>query len=447
MNATHIMSSNTLSISELNQRIATLLERNVPLLWVQGEISNLKQYPSGHWYFSLKDENAQVRAVMFRQKAALLKWQPREGDAVQAYVGVGLYAARGDFQLTVESMRPAGLGTLYERFIKLKEDLAEQGLFDAKHKKTLPNFARAIGIITSPQAAALRDVAHTVARRAPHIQLYIYPTLVQGELAARQIADAIALANQNPDLDTLLIIRGGGSLEDLWAFNEPEVAHAIFNSRLPTISGVGHETDTTIADFVADVRAATPTAAAELISSPTHADWHDTLSNQARSLHRAITDKITQVEQHLDRLTAQLLTPAQRLNQQAMHLQHLALRLQNSMSTQVQNNQRRYEYLAQTSQRLRPALPLYTQALSHKQVQLHQTYSRLLNTHTQSLENRVQLLNQLNPENVLNRGFAYVQTQNGDIVYNANALRAGDVMTIQLARGRVIGTVNHTETE
>ena len=441
------MSSNTLSISELNQRIATLLERNVPLLWVQGEISNLKQYPSGHWYFSLKDENAQVRAVMFRQKAALLKWQPREGDAVQAYVGVGLYAARGDFQLTVESMRPAGLGTLYERFIKLKEDLAEQGLFDAKHKKTLPNFARAIGIITSPQAAALRDVAHTVARRAPHIQLYIYPTLVQGELAAGQIADAIALANQNPDLDALLIIRGGGSLEDLWAFNEPEVAHAIFNSRLPTISGVGHETDTTIADFVADVRAATPTAAAELISSPTHADWHDTLSNQARTLHRAITDKITQVEQHLDRLTTQLLTPAQRLNQQVMHLQHLALRLQNSMSTQVQNNQRRYEYLAQTSQRLRPALPLYTQALSHKQVQLHQTYSRLLNTHTQSLENRVQLLNQLNPENVLNRGFAYVQTQNGDIVYNANALRAGDVMTIQLARGRVIGTVNHTETE
>ena len=441
------MSSNTLSISELNQRIATLLERNVPLLWVQGEISNLKQYPSGHWYFSLKDENAQVRAVMFRQKAALLKWQPREGDAVQAYVGVGLYAARGDFQLTVESMRPAGLGTLYERFIKLKEDLAEQGLFDAEHKKSLPAFARTIGIITSPQAAALRDVAHTVARRAPHIQLYIYPTLVQGELAAGQIADAIALANQNPDLDALLIIRGGGSLEDLWAFNEPEVAHAIFNSRLPTISGVGHETDTTIADFVADVRAATPTAAAELISSPTHADWHDTLSNQARSLHRAITDKITQVEQHLDRLTAQLLTPAQRLNQQAMHLQHLALRLQNSMSTQVQNNQRRYEYLAQTSQRLRPALPLYTQALSHKQVQLHQTYSLLLNTHTQSLENRVQLLNQLNPENVLNRGFAYVQTQNGDIVYNANALRAGDVMTIQLARGRVIGTVNHTETE
>ena len=441
------MSSNALSISELNQRIATLLERNVPLLWVQGEISNLKQYPSGHWYFSLKDENAQVRAVMFRQKAALLKWQPREGDAVQAYVSVGLYAARGDFQLTVESMRPAGLGTLYERFIKLKEELAQQGLFDAEHKKPLPAFTQTIGIITSPQAAALRDVAHTLARRAPHVQLYLYPTLVQGELAAGQIAEAIALANQNPDLDALLIIRGGGSLEDLWAFNEPEVAHAIFNSRLPTISGVGHETDTTIADFVADVRAATPTAAAELISSPTHADWHDTLSNQSRTLYRAMTHKIAQAEQGLDRLTAQLLTPAQRLHQQTTHLHHLALRLQNSMTTQFENQKRRYEYATQATQRLRPALNVHKQTLLHKQVQLHQTYTRLLHVRAQSLDNKAQLLNQLNPENVLNRGFAYVQTQNGDIVYNANALRAGDGITIRLARGRVIGTVNHTETE
>ena len=165
------MSQNTISISELNQRIATLLERNVPLLWVQGEISNFKQYPSGHWYFSLKDENAQVRAVMFRNKAALLKWQPREGDAVQAYVSASLYPARGEFQLTVESMRPAGMGTLYERFIKLKEDLAQQGLFEAAHKVALPTFVRKIGIVTSPKAAALRDVAHTLARRAPHIEL------------------------------------------------------------------------------------------------------------------------------------------------------------------------------------------------------------------------------------------------------------------------------------
>ena len=441
------MSLNTLSISELNQRIATLLERNVPLLWVRGEISNLKQYPSGHWYFSLKDENAQARAVMFRQKAALLKWQPREGDAVQAYVSVGLYAARGDFQLTVESMRPAGLGTLYERFIKLKEDLAQQGLFDSKHKKVLPTFVRKIGIVTSPQAAALRDVAHTLARRAPHIQLHIYPTLVQGELAAGQIARAIALANQSPDLEALLIIRGGGSLEDLWAFNEPEVAHAIFNSRLPIISGVGHETDTTIADFVADVRAATPTAAAELISSPTHDDWHEILSNQLRTLQRNMAHTLAQAEQSLDRATAQLLTPAQRLYQQSTHLQHLTQRLQNNMATQFENHKRRHEYAAQGFQRTRPTLSLQTQTLRHQQGQLRQAHQRLLQTYAHSIGNAAQHLNQLNPENVLNRGFAYVQTQNGDIVYNASALRAGDGIAIRLARGRVIGTVNHTETE
>ena len=441
------MSPNALSISELNQRIATLLERSVPLLWVQGEISNLKQYPSGHWYFSLKDENAQVRAVMFRQKAALLKWQPREGDAVQAYVNASLYPARGEFQLTVESMRPAGLGTLYERFIKLKEDLAQQGLFAAEHKKSLPTFARKIGIVTSPQAAALRDVAHTLARRAPQIELLVYPTLVQGELAAGQIARAIALANQNSDLDALLIIRGGGSLEDLWAFNEPEVAHAIFNSRLPTISGVGHETDSTIADFVADVRAATPTAAAELISSPTHADWHEILSNQLRTLQRNMTHTLAQAEQSLDRAIAQLLTPAQRLNQQATHLQHLTQRLQNSMTTQFEKHKRRHEYAAQGFQRTRPPLNLHAQTLLHKQVQLRQAHARLLNMSMQSIGNAAQHLNQLNPENVLNRGFAYVQTQNGDIVYNASALRAGDCIAIRLARGRVIGTVNHTETE
>ena len=441
------MSQNTISISELNQRIATLLERNVPLLWVQGEISNLKQYPSGHWYFSLKDENAQVRAVMFRNKAALLKWQPREGDAVQAYVSASLYPARGEFQLTVESMRPAGMGTLYERFIKLKEDLAQQGLFEAAHKVALPTFVRKIGIVTSPKAAALRDVAHTLARRAPHIELYLYPSLVQGEQAAGQIARAIALANHNPDLDALLIIRGGGSLEDLWAFNEPEVAHAIFNSRLPTISGVGHETDSTIADFVADVRAATPTAAAELISSPTQADWHETLSAMTRTLQRTMAHSITRAEQGLDRATAQLLTPAQRLTQQSAHLHNIALRLDNSMATLLKHHTQRSNYTTERFQRARPALNLHAQALQQQHALLRQAHGRLLNSHTQRIDNAAQHLSQLNPENVLNRGFAYVQTQNGDIVYNANTLHAGDGITIQLARGRVIGTVNHTETE
>jgi exodeoxyribonuclease VII large subunit len=408
------MSPNTLSISELNQRIATLLERNVPLLWVQGEISNLKQYPSGHWYFSLKDENAQARAVMFRQKAALLKWQPREGDAVQAYVSVGLYAARGDFQLTVESMRPAGLGTLYERFIKLKEDLAQQGLFDSKHKKALPTFVRKIGIVTSPQAAALRDVAHTLARRAPHIQLHIYPTLVQGELAAGQIARAIALANQSPDLEALLIIRGGGSLEDLWAFNEPEVAHAIFNSRLPIISGVGHETDTTIADFVADVRAATPTAAAEL-AAPVQAEELALLAARQQALALGVERSLQTRGQRLDTLALRLGQPARTLLGQGQRLDELGRRLRQALSHAHERHQAAPRQLAQ---RLRRAVAT---RLQQQPLRLAATQERL---------------QALDPHRVLQRGYAWVESADGRPVVSSQALRQGQAVRAVWADGR-----------
>ena len=441
------MAEQYLSITELNQRIAALLERNVPLLWVQGEISNLTRAASGHWYFSLKDEKAQVRAVMFRQKINLLNWQPREGDAVQAYVSAGLYTPRGDFQLTVETLRPAGLGTLYERFLKLKAQLEREGLFDPNTKQGLPYFVRKIGVVTSPQAAALRDVAHTLARRAPHIEIFLYPTLVQGESAAPQIARAIALANQNKELDALLIIRGGGSLEDLWAFNEPEVAHAIFKSRLPTISGVGHETDTTIADFVADQRAATPTAAAELISSPSHADWQAELSASLRALQRAMRHAQTQAEQRLDRATFGLLTPAQQLTHKQLHVRQLWTQLQHSFSRQLTQAEQRWQYTARNWQRAQPDIPHHAGALAHRQQLLQQAMQRLLQQREQRSRHAAQSLQQLNPHNVLQRGFAYVQTQTGRIVYNADTLQSGDGITIQLARGRVVGTVNHTETE
>ena len=419
----------------------------MPLLWVQGEISNLTRAASGHWYFSLKDEKAQVRAVMFRNKVNLLNWQPREGDAVQAQVVGGLYAARGDIQLTVESLRPAGLGTLYERFLRLKDQLQREGLFDAALKKELPTFIRKVAVVTSPQAAALRDVAHTLARRAPHTELFLYPTLVQGEKAAGQIAQAIAKANQNHDLDTLLIIRGGGSLEDLWAFNEPEVAHAIFKSRLPTISGVGHETDTTIADFVADIRAATPTAAAELVSSPSADDWQTELAQMNAVLSRTMRQTQQRAEQRLDRAMVSLLTPAQQLTQKQAQLQQLWLRSTHAMNQQFQSAKQHYQYSALQWQRMWPKLSQQFNTLQNTQMHLQQAMQRQLKTLTQNSSQAAQRLNALNPENVLERGFAYVQTQNGRIVYNANSLQTGDGITIQLARGRVIGTVNHTETE
>ncbi|AXF85474.1 Exodeoxyribonuclease 7 large subunit [Ephemeroptericola cinctiostellae] len=437
------MTTQYLSITELNQRVSALLERQIPLLWVQGEISNLTRAASGHWYFSLKDDRAQVRAVMFRHKNALLSWQPREGDAVQAQVLTGLYAARGDFQLTVETMRPAGLGTLYERFIKLKDELARKGWFDVEYKQDMPNFVRRIGIITSPQAAALRDVVHTLARRSPHIEVFLYPTPVQGDAAPMQIAAAIQKANQNKSLDALLIVRGGGSLEDLWAFNETIVAQAIHESHLPTISGVGHETDTTIADFVADIRAATPTAAAELISSPSQSDHLSNISHSFEQLQRDLMRQLAQQAQRLDRLTLQLLTPTQRIAQQKQLIQNHLTRLQHALNIRRAQQQHRLERSTQNLNNHRPNLSTPRNKLNRLTEHLQRGITHNLQQHSQNLSRHTSSLTQLNPDNVLARGFAYVQTQDGHIINDAACLQAGDGIDIQFHKGHAVATVGH----
>ncbi|MGA0844823.1 MAG: exodeoxyribonuclease VII large subunit, partial [Arenicellales bacterium] len=261
-----------MTVSQLNQTVGRLLERSFPLTWVAGELSNVTRAASGHWYFTLKDAGAQVRAVMFRGRAQYVDFSPREGDKVEVRATVGLYAARGDFQLNVENMRRAGVGNLYEAFLRLKSKLAAEGLFDQERKRALPVFPRTIGVVTSPQAAALRDILTALRRRVPHIQIVLYPTAVQGDGSAEKIAAAIQAASDRSECDLLLVCRGGGSLEDLWSFNDERVARAIFYCAVPVISGVGHETDVTIADFVADLRAPTPTAAAELAATP-WADW------------------------------------------------------------------------------------------------------------------------------------------------------------------------------
>ncbi|MFZ3285973.1 MAG: exodeoxyribonuclease VII large subunit, partial [Telluria sp.] len=266
-----------LTVSALNAQVARLLERSFPLTWIGGEISNFTRAGSGHWYFTLKDDAAQVRAVMFRGRAQFAGFIPREGDKVEVRALVTLYGARGDYQINVEAIRRAGVGALYEAFLRLKEKLAARGLFDQERKRALPLFARAIGIVTSPQAAALRDILSALRRRAPHVRVVLYPTQVQGQLAAEKIAQAINTASRRAEVDVLLVCRGGGSIEDLWCFNEEVVAHAIAACRMPVVAGVGHETDFTIADFSADLRAATPTAAAELAATP-HADWMASLA-------------------------------------------------------------------------------------------------------------------------------------------------------------------------
>lgn len=342
-----------LSVSQLNQAVGRLLERSFALTWIAGEISNFTRAASGHWYFTLKDDSAQVRAVMFRGRAQYVDFNPREGDRIEVRATVGLYAARGDFQLNVEVMRKAGVGNLYEAFLRLKAKLDAEGLFDAGRKRELPRFPRSVGIVTSPQAAALRDIITAFRRRAPHLNLIVYPTLVQGEGSAQKIADAIDLASRRAECDLLIVSRGGGSLEDLWSFNDEKVARAIAACRIPVIVGVGHETDFTIADFVADLRAPTPTAAAELAATPTE-DWLATLAQHAQDLTDALRRQLDDHAQTLDWYASRLQSPAAAIGQQRLRLDALQLRLRHATVTPLSAAG---FSLAQIRNRLQHALP------------------------------------------------------------------------------------------
>src|SRR5512134_3332986 len=301
-----------LSVVELLRSVRDLLERRFPLAWVRGELSNLSRAPSGHCYFTLKDRAAQVECVMFRSRAALLDWEPRDGMQVEVRALATLYEPRGRFQLTVDAMRRAGLGPLYERFLRLKDKLGAEGLFDERLKRELPAHPRSIGVVTSLAAAALRDVLTTLARRNPAIEVIVYPAPVQGEGAAGRIAAALARASRRAECDVLLLVRGGGSIEDLWPFNEEAVARAIRAARIPVVVGVGHETDFTIADFAADQRAPTPTAAAEL-ASPARAELLARLADCVRCLAREMLRNIQYASQRLDGSTKRLVHPAARL--------------------------------------------------------------------------------------------------------------------------------------
>ena len=327
-------STDSISVSELVRSVRDTLERRFPLLWVRGELSNLSRAASGHFYFTLKDGAAQVDCVMFRSRAAALGWELREGSQVEAHVLVTMYEPRGRFQLNVEALRQGGLGPLYERFLRLKEKLELEGLFDPAAKRAPPEFPRAIGVVTSLQAAALRDVLTTLARRNRTLPVIVYPVPVQGEGAAARIAAMLAKANSRAECDVLLLVRGGGSIEDLWQFNEEALARAIRASRIPVVVGVGHESDFTIADFAADRRAPTPTAAAEL-ASPARAELLARVAECARCLSREARRQLGYAMQALDALAKRLLHPAARLRAAEQHLLHLGSRLAFALTHRV----------------------------------------------------------------------------------------------------------------
>ncbi len=434
-----------LTVSLLNRLSRERLESAFPLCWVTGEISNLTIAASGHAYFSLKDSNAQVRCVMFRNRTLLLGWRLENGQHVEARVLVTLYEARGDFQLNVETVRQAGVGNLYEQYLRLKDKLEREGLFANETKRPLPYFPHRIGIITSLQGAALRDVLTTLMRRAPQVSIVIYPTLVQGDAAPGQIASAIGIASKRRECDVLILCRGGGSLEDLWAFNAESVVRAIRACRIPVITGVGHETDFSIADFAADRRAATPTAAAEL-AAPERSALKTLLADRERTLKRLCESILERYGQQLDMLSRRLIHPGQRLAQQRELLTTYQRRLTAALS---QSSGRGNLELAQLSQRLRLARPDTQRRRGRLEILEERIQNAWFAAHCQRKAQLSRInasLDHLNPIGVLARGYSIVTDASGTILRSSSTLEPNDCITVSFHAGRaeaVITSVQH----
>ena len=389
------ISREILSVGDLNRAIAASLEDRFDTVWVSGEISNFKAYDSGHWYFSLKDEEGQIRCVMFRGRNGQVGFMPQSGDLVEVSASLGMYVPRGDIQLTIQTLRRAGMGGLYEAFLKLKAKLAKEGLFDEERKRDIPTHPRSIGIITSPQAAALKDVLSTLARRAPHIPIVIYPTLVQGPDAPAGIISALKAAQEENAVDVILLVRGGGSIEDLWAFNDEQLAYAIANSPIPVVSGVGHETDFTIADFVADLRAPTPTGAAELA-----APRKDQLLQELDAIKQALLQRMNQ-----------------RVEREAQTLDQLALRLSHAL----------------------PNPDRMREQITSWQLRLNQAWSVRMENWKRNQSHYQSQLEMLNPQRTLERGYAVILSKGKEklqAVRKPSELNTERGYQVQLAEGQ-----------
>lgn len=430
--------ANIYSVSQLNHAAKMLLEGQLGLVWLTGEISNFSQPVSGHWYLTLKDENSQVRAAMFRMKNMRVGFRPQNGMQVLVRAAVSLYEPRGDYQLIIESMHPAGEGLLQQQFEQLKMKLAAEGLFAQNLKKNLPHFCKTVGVITSPTGAALQDILHILKRRDPNLNVVIYPTTVQGKEAAGEIVEMLNLANIRRETDVLIVGRGGGSLEDLWCFNEEAVARAIFHSALPVISAVGHETDVTIADFVADVRAPTPSAAAELVSR-NQDELLQQLNYKRQRLDMALDRIISLQHQRLQRLILRLQNrhPQNRLHMQSQHTAQLARRLTTAMARVMEKN---HEKLTALSVRLQQN-PLPYQLQKQRQY-MEQLHARLnfavknnLSERQHKLANLCGKLDGLSPLKVLARGYSIAQNRQGIAVTSVSQVRPDEPLQTQVADG------------
>lgn len=431
--------SGPVSVTELNRMARLLLERGLPLMQVSGEISNLVRAASGHMYFTLKDAGAQVRCTMWRNRAQLLGFRPENGMQVTVRALVTLYEVRGDFQLSVEALSRAGQGSLYEAFLQLKQKLELEGLFAPERKRPLPRFPAGIAVVTSPSAAALQDVLACLSRRAPNIPVVLYPASVQGASAPEELTQAVHTVSRRASLDgvnLLLLVRGGGSLEDLQAFNAEGLARAIAACPIPVISGVGHETDFSISDFVADQRATTPTMAAELASAATH-EARQRLPQLQRLLRAAFEHQLSRREQRLDRCALRLLHPRERLQRAGRELQVLEQRLQRAAGKQLERQRTRQERLALRLHHARPVLSARQEQIDALQHRLRQATTHTLAGLASRLDALQDSLRHLDPKAVLNRGFSITRDGDGRIVRDAASVPTNALLDIELAHGHL----------
>lgn len=435
------LDGSAVSVGALVRSVKDLLENRYRLMWIAGEVSNVTLARSGHWYFVLKDAEAQVRCVMFRHRNQYLDWTPREGMQVEVRATVTLYEARGEFQLNVETIRQAGRGALFEAYLRLRDKLQAEGLFDAASKRPVPSHPRQIGIITSLHAAALRDILTTLKRRNPTIAIVIYPAAVQGATAAAELVAALKQAADRAECDVLIVARGGGGIEDLWSFNDEQLARAIRRSPIPVVTGIGHETDFTIADFVSDLRAPTPTAAAELVA-PALVDVLARIGGLAWRLSERIRRELEARMQTLDYLQRRLQDPARMIASQRESLTSLARRLSRSAHASVRQDR---ALLAHSTHRLLARLPRV--AASRSEVRLR---AMMLVTAVHAIIERQQAcattldraLRHLDPHAVLARGYSITRDRAGQLVRDAANVVAGDTLDLTLARGTVGVTVN-----
>ncbi|MGB5395931.1 MAG: exodeoxyribonuclease VII large subunit [Gammaproteobacteria bacterium] len=432
------------SVSELNRDVAALLEQEFAWIWVEAEISNLARPASGHLYFSLKDDNAQLRCAMFRSRSNSVSFKPENGQQVMVRGKVSLYQPRGDYQLIVDRMEAAGEGALRARFEALKNQLAAEGLFDAGRKRPIPAIPVCIGVITSNTGAAIRDVLSVIGRRFPSVPVKLFPVPVQGDAAAPAICAALRLAEDMAECDVLLLVRGGGSLEDLWAFNEASVARAVAACKIPVVSGVGHETDTTIADFVADLRAATPTAAAEAVT-PDRADWQLKLVAYARRLQQRAEAAQKQRQQELRWLKTRLWQqhPVAVLQGYGQRLDEFEQRLLRGWRLRSQHWLHRQQHLGS---RLLAASPLHRLQQGEQRLQLlvsrmqHRSQTKLEKSRA-GLERLASTLNAISPLNTLARGYSITCDENGHTVTDAKKVAIDRQITSRLHKGRLISKV------